>query len=209
MRLPTSCPRALVVLSLIVLPEIACHKKQVPVALPAQPKAKSEQQAGATQTAPHETTSLPPPPVLAPNAAPAATPTVPVRDETVYQRNKPPDQPPPPKRVARPANPAPSPVQGPTQTNAAPAEVPHLGDVLTPDQQKQYNAAIDQSLTHAQANLGSLANRQLSQEQQATLAQVQSFMQQALEKRKTDLAAAKSLAERADVLASDLVASVR
>jgi len=179
------------------------------VGLPAQPKAKTEQQAGATQKAPNGTTSLPPPPVLAPNAAPAATPTVPVRDETVYQRNKPPDQPPPPKRAARPAGPPPPLVQGPTQTNAAPPETPHLGDVLTEDQQKQYNAAIEQCLTHAQTSLGALANRQLSQEQQATMAQVQSFMQQAQEKRKTDLAAAKSLAERADVLASDLVASVR
>jgi hypothetical protein len=39
--------------------------------------------------------------------------------------------------------------------------------------------------------------------------QVQNFIQQAQATRKTDLAAAKSLAERAEVLAKDLLASLR
>lgn len=80
---------------------------------------------------------------------------------------------------------------------------------MTAEQQRQYNSAIEQSLAHAQTHLSSLANRQLSREQQATVEQVKNFMQQALDKRKTDLAAAKSLAERAEVLANDLVASLR
>jgi len=41
------------------------------------------------------------------------------------------------------------------------------------------------------------------------VAQIQNFMAQAQEKRKDDLAAANSLAERAEVLSHDLVASLR
>lgn len=80
---------------------------------------------------------------------------------------------------------------------------------MTPEQQHQYNTAIDLSLAHAQASLGFIATRQLTTEQQATVAEIQNFMQQAQEKRKDELAAAKSLAERAEVLSHDLVASLR
>ena len=81
--------------------------------------------------------------------------------------------------------------------------------MLTPEQQRQYNADIDQAVGRAQTNLGAISNRQLSREQQATAAQVQNLIQQAQTTRKSDLAAAKSLAERADVLARDLAKSVR
>jgi hypothetical protein len=81
--------------------------------------------------------------------------------------------------------------------------------MLTPEQQRQYNTAIDQALGRAQANLAAVANRQLTQQQQATVAQVQNFILQAQTTRKSDLAGAKSLAERADVLARDLAKSVR
>jgi hypothetical protein len=216
MRLSRFQPAAaLVVLSLLVLPGMGCRKKQVPLGLPAQPTPEAQPQNSQASPNPAPNKPAPTPPSQT-SAAPAASgnpsspaPTPTPKDENVYQKNKPPtDQPPPPKRAARPANPSAPVVQGPTQSTPA-ADAPNLGDVLTPDQQKQYNAAIDQSLTHAQASLGGLANRQLSQEQQATMAQVQSFIEQAQEKRKTDLAAAKSLAERADVLANDLVASLR
>ena len=80
---------------------------------------------------------------------------------------------------------------------------------MTPDQQRQYNAAIDQSLAHVQSSLSSIANRQLTKEQEATSAQVQNFVQEAQATRKNDLAAAKSLAERAEVLAHDLVESLK
>jgi hypothetical protein len=83
------------------------------------------------------------------------------------------------------------------------------GDILTPEQQDQYNAAIDLSLAHVQASLGSISTRELTKEQQATVAEIQDFMQQAQEKRKDELAPAKSLAERAEVLSRDLVASLR
>jgi hypothetical protein len=82
-----------------------------------------------------------------------------------------------------------------------------LGDILTPDEQRQYNAAIDQSLSHAQASLNSIGGRQLNKDQQAQLEQIRNFMQQAQSTRGSDPAGAKSLSERAEVLARDLAAS--
>ena len=84
-----------------------------------------------------------------------------------------------------------------------------MGDILTPEQQHQYNSAIDLSLAHAQASLTYITTRQLTKEQEATVAQIQNFIEQAQEKRKAELGAAKSLAERAEVLSHDLVASLR
>ena len=86
---------------------------------------------------------------------------------------------------------------------------PRLADVLTPEQQRQYNLAIDQNLGRAQTSLGSIANRRLTKEQQAVVAQIQSFMQQAQTTRKSNLSAARSLAERAEVLSRDLAASLK
>ena len=88
---------------------------------------------------------------------------------------------------------------------APPAGAPVLGEVLTQDQQRQLNTAIDQSLGRAQNNLNALGNRQLTQNDQRVVAQVQNFIQQAQSRRKSDLTAAKSLADRADLLASDLL----
>jgi hypothetical protein len=126
--------------------------------------------------------------------------------------NKPPQPAPaakkPARSVAAPATtPAPS-APAPTPT-AAPALPPKLGDILTPDEQKQYSASIDQSLSHAQANLNAIAARQLNKEQQAEVEQIRNFMQQAQATRSSDLGGAKSLAERAEVLARDLAATFR
>jgi hypothetical protein len=82
-----------------------------------------------------------------------------------------------------------------------------LGDILTPDERKQYNASIDQSLSHAQSSLSSIGSRQLDKDQQAEVEQIRNFMQQAQSKRGSDPAGAKSLAERAEVLARDLAAT--
>jgi hypothetical protein len=78
---------------------------------------------------------------------------------------------------------------------------------VTPDQQRQYNAAIDQSLSRAQASLASVANRTLNNDQQRLVAQIRNIMQQAQTSRSSDLPGAKSLAQRAEVLAKDLAGS--
>jgi len=211
--------RAIVVLGLLVLVDSACHKKQVAVPVPNQPAVATPVQEEPPQlppqTAPPTPEAISPNPTAVPPPAPATATPAPTgpKDEHSYQKNKPAanDQPAPPKRAARPAAP---PAQGPAAPAQAPSstpppESPRLGDILTPEQQRQLNSAIDQSLSRAQSSIGSIANRQLNNEQQATIKQVQNFMQQAQETRKADLAAAKSLAERAEVLANDLVASLR
>ena len=71
------------------------------------------------------------------------------------------------------------------------------------------NASIDQNLAGAEASLRTFATRNLSKEQAAAVAQVQSFIKQATDARKTDLQAANSLAQRASILAKDLARKLR
>lgn len=89
----------------------------------------------------------------------------------------------------------------------APVQSPQLGDIVTADAQRQYNAAIDQSLARAQASLAAVGNRQLSKDQHALVEQIRNFMLQARAARSSDPRGAKSLAQRAEVLAKDLAGS--
>jgi enamine deaminase RidA (YjgF/YER057c/UK114 family) len=81
--------------------------------------------------------------------------------------------------------------------------------MTTPEQERDLNSQIDQALASAESNLATIGSRPLTKDQRATVAQVQSFVRQAKERRKTDLAAARSLAQRADILAQDLSRSLR
>lgn len=111
-----------------------------------------------------------------------------------------------------PRKPAPSPPASPqpsTPQPSVPAPAPQLGDVVTPDAQRQYNAAIDQSLARAQASLAAIGNRQLNKERQGLVEQIRNLIGQARAARTSDLPGAKSLAQRAEVLAKDLAASLR
>jgi hypothetical protein len=189
---------------LVVGGESSCRKKHTAVPVPAQPQAVP-----ASEPPPQQPVSPAPTPAPAPQTPPSPPTTVPAKDETLYQQNKPPDQPPAPKHAARPANPAPATPPAQAPATPPPADSPHLGDILTPDQEKQYNAAIDQSLAQAQTSLASINTHPRTKEQDATVAQVLNFIQQAQKARKDDLAAAKSLAERAEVLAHDLAESLK
>jgi hypothetical protein len=81
--------------------------------------------------------------------------------------------------------------------------------MLTPDQQRQLNTEIDQSLDRTQASLRSIGNRQLTQQQQSDVDEIRNFVRQAQATRGADLAAAKRLADRAEVLARNLEKSLR
>ena len=165
---------------------------------------------------------LPSPPAANQPASPGPAPAAPssetpspgttthAQESSPYQVNKPP-HPAAAKKPARSAaapatSPAPS-ALAPTAPSAPPAPPPKLGDILTPDERKQYGASIDRSLTHAQTSLNSIAGRQLNKDQQTEVEQIRNFMQQAQGIRASDLGGAKSLAERAEVLARDLAAS--
>lgn len=193
---------ALSLVLLLVALESSCRKRRVavPVAAPTPPATAPEQAPPSTATP--VTTPVPPP-------KPAPPPAAPAKEAPKYQVNRPPQsaepqpqQTPPPRRSSRPSN-------GSTTEPSSTEQPPRLGDILTPEQEHQYNTAIDQSLARAQSSLGSTANRQLTKEQQAVVAQIQSFIQQAQTTRKSNLPAARSLAERADVLARDLAGSLR
>jgi hypothetical protein len=123
--------------------------------------------------------------------------------------NKPAPPAPTAKKPARPvAAPTPVPVAAPPTPPTAPAAPPpKLGDVLTPEEQKQFSASVDRSLSHAQSSLNAINGRQLSKDQQAEVEQIRNFMQQAQSTRNSDPSGAKSLAERAEVLARDLAAT--
>jgi hypothetical protein len=118
--------------------------------------------------------------------------------------NKPPQSAPASKK---PTHSATAPAAPTPATAPAPAAPPKLGDILTDDERKQYSASIEQSLSHAQTSLNSIGGRQLNKDRQAEIEQIRNFMQQAQATRNSDPAGAKSLAERAEVLARDLAAS--
>jgi hypothetical protein len=146
-------------------------------------------------------------------AAPLPPPPPPTSSGTPEQSTgQPPSQ--PPTSSAAPAHrPPPRPTNEPSP-NTAPAPPttashPQIGLILTADQQRQYNRAIDDSLARARASLASFSSRQLTQAQQTNLGQIQNFMQQAETTRASDLPAAKRLAERAEVLAKNLAKSLR
>jgi len=137
--------------------------------------------------------SVPVPPQPAPE--PAAAETAP--------QSAPPQSTPAAKKPLRSAS---SSTPAPPAPASTPA--PKLGDVLSSDEHKQLSASIDQSLSRAQASLNRLSGRQLSTDQQSEVDQIQSFMKQAQATRNSDPSGARSLAERAEVLARDLAAHV-
>ena len=177
----------------------ACRKRQVQIPVAPAP-------------APAEAPT-PPVPTQAPPTTPAPTTVPPPQNPPQQEKPSPlgppatqaPQSPPalPPPQSQQPPPPRRTPQTGPG------TQAPRLGDILTLDQQRQYNAAIDQSLARAQRSLESIANRQLTKEQHAVVSQVQGFIQQAQTTRKSNLTAARSLAERAEVLARDLAGSLR
>ena len=205
LHLPVWCLKGSVALALVVAP--ACHKRQVAVPAPPLPAALGQPHSGDSPTPPAQNSSASP-------TGPAATTNSP--PPSPYQVNKPAQQPAPaPRKASRsPPVPATSPT---TQANTpaspgpapAPVQPPVLGDIVTPDQQRQLNAAIDQSLSRAQASLSSIGNRELNKDQQGLVEQIKNIMQQAQSSRSSDLPGAKSLAERAEVLAKDLAGSFR
>jgi hypothetical protein len=105
--------------------------------------------------------------------------------------------------------PAPPPAQASVAAAAPPQPEFRLGQALTPEEQRANNASLDQHLRHATQALASIGNRPLTQQQKALVPQIRGFIAQAQQMRNTDLGGAKSLAEKADVLASDLAARLQ
>jgi outer membrane biosynthesis protein TonB len=118
--------------------------------------------------------------------------------------------PPPPRRktVRQPAAPPPA-ETAPASQPQPPAPPPQLEQVLTAEKQKAYNDEIDNHISHTQRTLAALGGRRLNGEQQTYLDRIRAFLKQAEEARKIDLFRARNLAQRASLLADDLVRSVQ
>ena len=108
-----------------------------------------------------------------------------------------------------PATRKPAPRPDPPKPAPAPTESPRLGALLTPEQQRDQNVRINRSLDAAAKSLSAIEKRTLSTAQQAAVAQIRGFMAHAEQLRKTDLTGASSLAQRAQLLARDLLNSLR
>src|SRR5579862_1172461 len=182
-------------LVLLLAWESSCHRRQAAVPVPSAPNAI---QPATPAAAPAAESPQPPVPGT----------TTQAQEPSPYQVNKAPQPAPAAKKpAASPSATSPASNPAPSTPPPAPAPAPKLGDILTPDAQKQYNASIDQSLSHAQTSLNSIGGRQLNKAQRAEVEQIRNFVQQAQTARASDPAGAKSLAERAEVLARDLAAT--
>jgi len=92
-------------------------------------------------------------------------------------------------------------VEPPARTPA----VPQLGRLLTADQRREYNRMISQNVLAAQASLDLLQKRPLREAQRSSIERVRSFLVQVDEARRSDLELARSLSDRARLLAEDMV----
>ena len=106
--------------------------------------------------------------------------------------------------ATQPASPAATP-----SVSAPAAAAPHLGQMLSSTEARQYNLALDQSLSRTQDNLSLLANRHLTADQQSSVREIEELLRQANATRKVDLTSARALADKAQVLARDLVRNVK
>jgi len=116
--------------------------------------------------------------------------------------------PPAPKPPARKTTPTPPPsvatptTPPPTQQQQPPTR---LGQIYTPEEQREYNRIIDESLNRVKRLLDALARKNLSADQQVEVSRITNFQKLAEQSRDSqDLLTAKNFAQRADTLAQDL-----
>lgn len=83
------------------------------------------------------------------------------------------------------------------------AEPLKLSPMLSDNEQRELNAAIKDLMDRAERNLAAAKARNLNAEQKEMMRQAEVFMNQAQSTRATDLTAARSLAERAELLSRE------
>jgi hypothetical protein len=114
-----------------------------------------------------------------------------------------PPRPAPPQRRAPPAAPRTA-TSGTPAAPDAPAP-PQLGQIFTPDQTREYNRTLNESLERVRKALAVLGGKNLNAEQSEIANRIRTFERQAEQAREQDLVTAVSLARRADLLAQDLL----
>jgi hypothetical protein len=173
---------------------------------PAPVPAQSASQPSAAKSGGTGQVALPPPPEISPQS-PNLNQQPPASAEKL---------PPPPRRRKKKhpqqqeqtTQQPPAPATLPAEETAA-APVPQLEQILTPAQRQAYSDEIDADVGRAQKTVDTLQGRRLSDDHKTYLARVRAFIDQANDARKTDLFRAKNLAERASVLADDLLRSIQ
>ena len=148
------------------------------------------------------------PPVQPPEQKPLPMPPPPEIQEppqiTLPAHQKTPPSRPAAKKKKTPATPS-QPPQPAEQPPVQPSPPPQLGEILTADQRRQFEAEYAQSLSRARSALQQASGKSLSRTQRETLERIKTFIQQAEESKGRDLATALQLARRADVLGQDLL----
>jgi len=94
----------------------------------------------------------------------------------------------------------------PEPAPAAPAKVAEplrLSPMLSDSEQRELNAAIKDLIDRAERNLVAARARNLNTDQKEMVRQAEVFVNQAQSTRATDLTAARSLAERAELLSRE------
>ena len=140
---------------------------------------------------------FPPPVVEIPKPAPQPEPVPPKFPE-------PPKPKPRRKTVRRPAPVVPQPETKPEPPAQPPAPPPRLDEVLGADQRTDLLAQLDGNVTEARRILGSLSGRSLTREQSEAAARARAFIEQALERKDSDIGTAVELSRRGLLLARDL-----
>ena len=147
---------------------------------------------------PQTTVRLPPPQPIPPEAVPPE-PQAPVGEPTL---------PPPRPKAAERARPAPAAVPAPAREGAGSS--PQLRPQLSAEQERDLWRQIDQNLAAAERALTQARIERSDKERYAAAERVRAFIEQAQQARRLgDLVRAKSLAERAQLLASDLAQASR
>jgi hypothetical protein len=152
--------------------------------------------------------ALKPPPILDPpdtNLEIEDTLNVAVIEPASIELPPPPAPPPPAPRRPTVASPKPAPAAPPAVETPAPPKVVQL---FSPDQEREKNHELDDSLASVQRALDTLGRRNLTADQHDKMQQIQDFLTQAKQARQQDLVTAVNLAKRADVLAKDLLGHV-
>lgn len=145
---------------------------------------------------------FPPPVVEIPKPAPqpeAIPPKFPEAPKPKPQR----------KTRRRPATVVPQPETKPEPPPQPPAPPPRLDEVLGADQRTDLLAQLDANVTEARRILGSLSGRSLTREQSEAAARARAFIEQALERKDSDIGTAVALSRRGLLLARDLAESAR
>jgi hypothetical protein len=84
-----------------------------------------------------------------------------------------------------------------------------LGQIYTPEEQREYNRIIDESLNRVKRALDTLARKNLNADQQVEISRITNFQKLAEQSRDSqDLLTAKNFAQRAATLAQDLLGRI-